>query len=51
MREVGIDLAGKPTQAVWDVAKRGELYAWVISVCDEAAERCPISPGVTKRVA
>jgi arsenate reductase len=51
MREVGIDISGSGTRAVFDLAKRGELFAWVISVCDEAAERCPIFPGITKREA
>jgi arsenate reductase len=49
MREVGIDLSAKKTQDVWTLAKRGSLFAFVISVCDEAAERCPIFPGVCKR--
>lgn len=49
MREVGIDLSHKKSQAVWDVVKRGELFGFVVSVCDEAAERCPIFPGVCHR--
>ena len=44
MKEVGIDLASKKTQDVWTLAKRGSLFAFVISVCHEAAERCPIFP-------
>ena len=51
MREVGIDLSQKSTQAVWDLAKKGSLFAYVISVCAEAGERCPIFPGICKRVA
>ncbi len=51
MREVGIDIAGKQTQSVLDVYKRGDRFAYVITVCDESsAERCPIFPGATKRL-
>jgi arsenate reductase (thioredoxin) len=51
MREIGIDLSGNQTKAVFDIFKSGKLFAYVITVCDEAsAERCPIFPGVTKRL-
>jgi arsenate reductase len=51
MAEVGIDISKNKTQAVFDVFKSGKLFAYVITVCDEtAAERCPIFPGVTKRL-
>jgi arsenate reductase (thioredoxin) len=51
MREVGVDISGKKTQAVFDVFKSGEFFPYVITVCDEtSAERCPIFPGVTKRL-
>ena len=44
MKEVGIDLTGKPTQAVFDLFQQGRLYNAVITVCDkEAAERCATS--------
>jgi arsenate reductase (thioredoxin) len=52
MQEVGIDLTGKPTQAVFDLFQQGRLYNAVITVCDkEAAERCPLFPGMVKRIA
>jgi arsenate reductase len=51
MKEVGIDISGKQTQAAFDLAKRGELFSYVVTVCDEAAERCPIFPGASERVA
>ena len=59
MQEVGIDLTGKPTQAVFDLLQQGRQYNAVITVCDkEAAERCPAFqaaptglPGRGKRIA
>jgi arsenate reductase len=51
MSEVGIDISAKKTQAVFDVFKSGQLFAYVITVCDEAsAERCPIFTGPAKRL-
>jgi len=52
MKEIGIDLTGKPTQAVRDLFIQGRQYDTVITVCDkEAAEQCPIFPGNVKRIA
>jgi len=51
MQEAGIDISQKETQAVFDVFKSGKLFAYVVTVCDEtSAERCPIFPGVAKRL-
>jgi arsenate reductase len=51
MMEVGIDISGKTTRSVFDVYKSGELFSYVITVCDEsAAEGCPIFPGPAKRL-
>ena len=52
MKEIGIDLTGKPTQAVHDLLHQGRQYEAIITVCDkEAAERCPVFPGKVKRIA
>jgi arsenate reductase len=51
MQEVGIDISQKKTQAVFDVFKSGKLFSHAVTVCDEtSAEKCPIFPGVTKRL-
>lgn len=51
MEEIGIDISGNQTKSVFDVFKSGQMFAYVIAVCDGAsAERCPIFGGVTKRL-
>lgn len=51
MADMGVDISLKTTQGVFDIYTSGERFDYVITVCDEtSAERCPIFPGVTKRL-
>ena len=51
MKEEGIDISGHQPQNVFEVIKEGLMFADVITVCDEShGERCPIFPGVTRRL-
>ena len=51
MSEAGIDISNKPTRSTFDVFQSGQLFSYVITVCDEtSAERCPIFPGPAQRL-
>lgn len=51
MRQNGIDISGNSTKSVFDIYRKGELFNYVITVCDEASsERCPIFPGGVKKM-
>ena len=51
MAEIGIDISQNKTKSVFDIWKSGELFQYVIAVCDaESAEKCPIFPGPTMRL-
>ena len=46
LKEIGIDISGKKTQAVFDLFKQGRFYSYVITVCDAvSAARCPVFAG------
>jgi arsenate reductase len=48
MREAGIDISGHRSKSVDEFA--GEDFDYVITVCDNAKESCPIFPAKTKRI-
>jgi arsenate reductase (thioredoxin) len=51
MAEVGIDISEKETQSTFAKFKSGQLFSYVITVCDEtSAEKCPIFPGPAQRL-
>ena len=51
MRELGFDLSQNKVKSAFRFYKEGRLFDYVITVCDEAIEeRCPVYPGVTKRL-
>jgi len=48
MREIGIDLSGHRSKSVDDF--EGQAFDYVITVCDNARESCPVFPATTKRI-
>lgn len=51
MKEAGIDISNNQTSSVFQFFKEGRLYDYVITVCDEgAAQRCPLFPGISRRL-
>lgn len=51
MEEVGLDISHNRMKDVFTLYKKGELFSYVICVCDETnAERCPTFPGISRRI-
>jgi arsenate reductase len=48
MRELGIDISGHRSKHVHEFD--GQRFDYVITVCDNAKESCPVFPGATKRL-
>lgn len=48
MRELGINISGHRSKSVDEFS--GQEFDYVITVCDNANESCPVFPGRTRRV-
>lgn len=48
MREIGIDISGHRSKHLDEYL--GTEFRYVITVCDNAAETCPVFPGVAERI-
>ena len=48
MKELGIDISGHRSKHVNEF--QGQSFDYVLTVCDNAKESCPVFPGQTKRI-
>jgi arsenate reductase len=48
MEEIGLDLRGHSSKTLERYL--GERWDYVITVCDQAGERCPLFPGPARRI-
>lgn len=48
MKEIGIDISGHRSKSVDEFT--GREFDFVITVCDNANENCPVFPGKTERI-
>jgi arsenate reductase len=48
MRELGVDISGHRSKSVDEFA--GQFFDYVLTVCDNAKENCPIFPGQATRI-
>jgi len=48
MRELAIDISGQRSKSVDEFS--GQSFDYVLTVCDNAKESCPIFPGKTARI-
>jgi len=47
MDEIGIDISGQESKTLEPFM--GEAFSWLITVCDQAREACPVIPGVAQQ--
>ena len=48
MREIGIDISAHRSKSVDEFA--GQSFDYVVTVCDNARDACPVFPGAVKRI-
>ena len=48
MREIGIDISGHRSKSVHEFA--GQVFDYVVTVCDNARDNCPVFPAGTERI-
>ncbi len=48
MSEAGVDISGQRSKSVDELA--GQEFDYVITVCDNANQQCPMFPGKTERI-
>ncbi len=51
MREIGIDISGQTSKSITEfLPLEGNPPDLIVSVCDSAAEQCPVFPGPVERL-
>ncbi len=48
MREIGIDISAHRSKSADEFA--GQSFDFVVTVCDNARDNCPVFPGAAKRI-
>jgi arsenate reductase (thioredoxin) len=48
MKEMGIDISGQRSKSVDEFA--GQHFDYVVTVCDNARDQCPVFPGRAERI-
>jgi arsenate reductase len=47
MDEIGIDISGQSSKTLGPFM--GQSFDWLVTVCDQAREACPVLPGVARQ--